>query len=290
MSTHIGNLNITGLPSAATLVRCFHDIENTSLVSVGQLCDANCTAVFTSDEVHIYHNGTIIISGHRSAATNKLWELHIPNNNNSLANIAEPTQYASFEYKEEPTETANNAVQSATPAEIVAFAHAALFSPVLATLMLALRRNWVHHFPGLTARSLKKHPPNSIATAKGHMDQSRQGKQSTKQKGKQSLPFLPELSADEMSDLSPEPPTNGKATHWCCATIWDTRTGKVFTDQTGRFIIPSSTGSNYLFVFYDYDSNTVHADALPNREKSSILQAFKKRHNMMVSIEAAAHN
>ncbi|MCK7513582.1 MAG: hypothetical protein MZV70_62545 [Desulfobacterales bacterium] len=32
-------------------------------------------------------------------------------------------------------------------------------------------------------------------------------------------------------------------------------TGQVYTDQTGRFITPSSNGNNYLLILYDYDSN-----------------------------------
>jgi hypothetical protein len=60
------------------------------------------------------------------------------------------------------------------PAEIVAFAHAALFSPSLSTLQKALDRNYVVGFPGLTAQTLRRHPPRSIATIKGHLDQSRQ--------------------------------------------------------------------------------------------------------------------
>ena len=42
-------------------------------------------------------------------------------------------------------------------------------------------------------------------------------------------------------------------------------TGKIFTDQTGRFPIPSSTGNQYVFLLYDYDSNYIHAIAIKNR-------------------------
>jgi hypothetical protein len=62
--------------------------------------------------------------------------------------------------------------QSATPAELVAFAHAALFSPALSTLAIALKKGFVHNFPGLTEKTLAKHPPRSFAMVKGHMDQS----------------------------------------------------------------------------------------------------------------------
>jgi hypothetical protein len=51
-------------------------------------------------------------------------------------------------------------------------------------------------------------------------------------------------------------------------------TGNIFTDQTGRFIVPSSTGNNYLMILYDYDTNAIFAEPLQNRA-ASILAAYK---------------
>ena len=67
-----------------------------------------------------------------------------------------------------------------TQAEIVAFYHAAMGSPTESTLIDAIRKNYVS-LPGLTAELVAKFPPNSVATAKGHMDQFRQGHRSTQE-------------------------------------------------------------------------------------------------------------
>jgi hypothetical protein len=72
------------------------------------------------------------------------------------------------------------AVGSATPAELVAFAHAALFSPTLRTLEQALQKRFLVNFPDLTSTKLRKYPPRSYATLKGHLDQTRQNQHSTK--------------------------------------------------------------------------------------------------------------
>jgi len=101
------------------------------LLSIGQLCDASCNVAFTADWVTIKHNAAVILQGHHTSVT-KLWELDI-----QLA--AMPT-----------THKANAAVGSATPAELVAFAHAALFSPTLSTLAKALCRGHLPEFAGLT--------------------------------------------------------------------------------------------------------------------------------------------
>jgi hypothetical protein len=59
-------------------------------------------------------------------------------------------------------------------------AHSSLFSPVLSTLETALEIGYVTNFPGLTAKTLRKHPPKSIAMTKGHQDQTRKNQRLTK--------------------------------------------------------------------------------------------------------------
>jgi hypothetical protein len=49
------------------------------------------------------------------------------------------------------------------PAELVAFAHAALFSPAPSTLAIALKKGFVQNFPGLTEKALTKYLPRLYA-------------------------------------------------------------------------------------------------------------------------------
>jgi hypothetical protein len=129
----------------------------------------------------------------------------------------------------------------ATPAELVAFAHAALGSPALSTLSTTLEQNYDSGFPGLTAKSLRKYPPQSIAMANGHLDQTRNKQRSTKRHVKP--PTSPKLEEpDEFFPTSLDP---GACTHFCYTACYD-YSGQIFTDQTGCFIMPSSTGNNQL--------------------------------------------
>ena len=64
-------------------------------------------------------------------------------------------------------------------AAFVRFAHATLGSPSNSTLLRALHAGYLSSFPQLTARLLQLHPPQLIAKAKGHLDQHRQGLDST---------------------------------------------------------------------------------------------------------------
>ena len=50
-------------------------------------------------------------------------------------------------------------------------------------------------------------------------------------------------------------------------------TGKVSTDQTGRFPVTSSRGSKYLMVLYDHDSNAILVEPLTSRNKRELIRA-----------------
>ena len=129
-------------------------------------------------------------------------------------------------------------------------------------------------------------PPKSVATIKGHLDQSRKNQRSTATPPP-GLPLLPtnDDSADATNEDTFPSPVGGtnERTHCCYAAYLPTvATGKIFTDQTGRFIVPASTGNTQLFILYDYDSNSIHAEPMPNKTAGSILTAYKNVHNMLV--------
>ena len=152
-STHTCNLNIPDLPATATQAHVFDELASGSLLSIGQLCDAGCTAYFTKEKLYIFHNRKIIMRGARQA--NKLWTLD-----------AAPTT----------THTMNSVVDAPTMAERIAFYHASLFSPTLATLEEAIRAGFLVTFPTLTTARLRKYPPISKATPMGHMHARRGNK------------------------------------------------------------------------------------------------------------------
>ena len=161
-STHIGRLNTLNvherLPATATEIHQFPHIDN-DLLSIGQLCDAGCMATFTKHHCSIDHNGHTLLTGSRNHTTNQLW--HIDNQ----------PQHA-------PTPATNAA--SAHTKERILYAHAIFFSPVPATMLKALQHKYIHGIPGLSLHHFKANQPHTIATAKGHLDQERQNKHSTK--------------------------------------------------------------------------------------------------------------
>jgi len=206
---------------------------------------------FTKSTETISHNDAVVLQGQRTPAT-KLWELDI---------------------QPHPSASANAAIGSATTADMVAFAHGTLFSPVLSTLEEALWWGHVPKFAGLTLETLCQHPPRSIAMLKGHLDQTRQNVCSTK-----SCPS-PDTHApiDPNDDAFPPGQPTNKRTHLCFAAVLEP-TGQTHMDLTGKFPVQSLSGNNYILVVYDYDSNGILTVPLPNRCTKSILAAYQIAH------------
>jgi hypothetical protein len=261
-STREGELDFPMLRPEACHAHIIPDLQNCSLLSAGQLCDAGYYVHFDAAIVRILDGDVCVLTGTHNS-TNGMWEI------NALC-----------------TEHHDNALGTRIAAKLVVSAHATLFSPALSTLENALSHNYLTNFPGLTAQSLRKHPPRSLAmTNKGHMDQTRKNQRSIKTKP-QRKPVAPN---NPSPDPTPEPTFDGadhisasidaRTHHIYCFFLEPT--GQIYTDQTGRFVTPSSNGNNYMMVCYDYDSNFIVAQPFRNRTAKCILDAYKVIHTRL---------
>jgi hypothetical protein len=242
-STHVGQLDLPMLRPAARQAHVVPALHNCSLLSMGTVCDAGYTISLDEHDIRIQDKGKTILSGKRRNDTG-MWHIDLPMPNVQVANaLGEPKI-----------------------SELVAFAHSALFSPALSTLEIPLAKGFITNFPGLTATNLRRHPPVSRPMDKGHLDQARKNHRSTK-------PAIiePDDNHVDIDEYHPEP-SNTKS-HHCYAAIIEP-TGQIYTDQTGRFVIPSSSGNNYLMILYDWDSNHIFAQPFKNRTAACIKQAY----------------
>ena len=81
-STCTSKLAIPNLPLAATHAHGFKHLASGSLLSVGQLCDHGCTAIFDKHQVHIFKSAQVtiqqrsppILTGY-CTAHDKLWSV-----------------------------------------------------------------------------------------------------------------------------------------------------------------------------------------------------------------------
>ena len=58
--------------------------------------------------------------------------------------------------------------------------------------------------------------------------------------------------------------------------------GQIYTDQTGKFLVPGSSGATQLFVLYYYDSNSIHAEPMRNKTSAEIILSYGKVYNCLL--------
>ena len=191
VSIHEAELDIPMLLPAAQHVHLVPGLQNCSLLSIGQLCDSGYEVKFTSTHMTVLLDDQCILQGHCSAST-KLWHV---SSTTPAPTIPVPINFTA-------------AAISTTPkaANLVAFAHATLGALV----------NGYPKFPGLTLLTLRKHPPHSIDTIKGHLDQTRQNQRST-----QLPPIIPDHAPTLPCpiDTDVRPTDNEIHTHMCYAAV-----------------------------------------------------------------------
>ena len=224
------------------------DVLNTSLLSIAQLCRIGCVATFSAKDVTVTYNNLPVLYGLKSIDDN-LWTLPtLP-----LATASCPAAHAAYALPSD--------------AEFVKFTHAAFGSPSITTLTKAVRRGYLDSYPRLTSLMLTAHPPNSIATAQGHLDQHRQGQNSTQ------IPVTIFNTKDTDEDLVPTDAPTQLTAYTRVVLLSDT----LHSDLTGRFPVPSHNGSQYIFV--SVLDGYIHVETMKTRHHTEYVTAYKKTLN-----------
>jgi hypothetical protein len=262
-SSHTSTLPIPGLPLSACRAHVFPSLQSHSLLSIGQLCDHGCKAVFTHSKVTITRDDLIMLTGTRSIATNGLWTLD-PLDPSSLAAPSNPitgSVNAMF----------HTTLAHATITNRIAFYHARLSPPSLSTWCQAIDAGHFPSWPGLTSSAVRKYPPQSIPMHQGHLDQVRANIRSTHPPA--SSRQQP-TSDDYIDNVAPplEDNTRTRIIHAGCHCT----TSMVYTYPTGKFLVPSVSGNQYILVVYEYDSNYIHAEPMIDRTGPSIIAAYQR--------------
>ena len=251
-STHVAELPLPNIPMEARTVHMFPEMSS-NLVAVTPLTDAGCTVTFNKEEATIQCPDCEPIQ--RPSSPRGVWELPM----------------AAFAQAQDGIAMATIG-NSSGPGDIVAFHHAALFSPAISTLQTAMEKNFLPPLPGLTKHTLAKYTPNLEATMMGHLDNIRKNYKSTKKD-------TPDV--DPVEDTFPEPQSLNERTHHCYLATTEPNKNLVYTDQTGRLPVPSTTGNNYLLIAYDYDSNNILLRPIKNMTAEALTEAIAEVHHTL---------
>ena len=228
MSTHMSRLPVgnNSLPPEALQAHIVPGIKPNSLISIGQLCDSGCIATLNAETADISFEGNTILTGIRNP-TSGLWQTDLQPQSPPISSLTKPVY------------SCNALHPASTIATRMAWLHACAFSPAKSTFLKAIKAGHFTTWPELTEKLVRKHLPESRATHKGHLDQTRQNLRSTQ------LVAAPMQTAvhdaledddDNDPDLVPSlEPSSLAPTHAIYASSMPI-TGQFFSDTTGHFV------------------------------------------------------
>ena len=138
--------------------------------------------------------------------------------------------------------------------------NATLFSPINQTLIQAIKKGYFTKWTYLTIYMINKRLPQSMATAKGHMHQTRKNLNSTKTQ---------ELKNPEEEPTKPLV----QRTNTVFTKIIEQK-GQIGTDLTGKFPVTPNRGNKYLFVLYNYESNCILIRPMKSISDRTFIRVF----------------
>jgi len=169
---------------------------------------------------------------------------------------------------------ASPAIRCQSSYDFVMYYHAIFGSPAASTFYRAVRNGWIV-INGLSPRKIHQNWPNSMATAEGHLQQTRRGLRSTRPKNanfSKPKPSHPDFTDEsETSQMSEEVHISGFP-----------RKEAAFTDATGRYPEPSIDGFEYHLIF-TY-KNYIHVELMSDRSAMSYVNAYTAAVNFFAKL------
>ena len=152
-TTRVNVTMASELSQVATQGHIINSLQTGTLISIGQLCDNDCVAIFSKYNCKIVKDGKIIIEGPHTSH-NRLWSI--------------PLSSITFE-------SANGIITNhKTKHDFVQYICGTFWSTNDGTLLNAVQRDFLSSWPEVTPELLRKHLSKSIASAKGHFENATQ--------------------------------------------------------------------------------------------------------------------
>jgi hypothetical protein len=292
-STSKGSLK---LPTSSIPSFIFKDSDlHQSLFSIPAIVNTGCTAIFNKTSITITNDDSHTLVAHGTKLpSDTLWTIDIPPH---ISTSPSPHPQGAIHHLQPPQ--ANLVVTTKTNADFVNYAHATMGSPVLSAFVQAVAAGYLNNFPRITAKLITQNPPNTIATAYGHLDQTRQGQHSTSPQATltTTTPLIPNPlshqpspppSADTITtNLDLHDPNFNDSSNAFLRVIPISQTNH--SDLTGRLPVRSRKGNEYILV--SVLNGYIHMEPMPNKQASSYVNAFTntieffESHNATVSYQ-----
>ena len=220
-ATHTTNLIATNATGPATRAHVFPDMTR-GLVSIGQLCDADCTAHFTKNDVTITHQHKTSSQDDREVSVRIM---------DSPVNPKQQKQH----YSQIPLPRHKQRLRAHNQNCICTISTSLLLQSIHSNMAPAINAGYFGSWPELNCGSCHQ----TLTKIRRHRQRA-------------STTTVPRHKVDKAGiNTAPRQCTTGKTsqrpTHEVYAAVHEA-TGQVYTDQTGRFPAVSSRGYKYIMI------------------------------------------
>ncbi len=246
---------------------------HSTLISIPKLADANYTTIFEKGKATIYNvlmttittDQPPILDAPRCKLTG-LWEFPL-----------EPLQTTSSNTRSAATqpETINVIFDLSSACQTLLWYHVAVGFPTKETFSDSVRAGNYSTWPGLTAKMIHRHFPDSNETVRGHLKGQRQGICSTKQKA---LNKLVEMAATSLHLATLKAPIVKHSNIFVCIKdLSDT----IHSDRMGGFPYTSQRGNCCIMVAIHLNANYIFNEPMKNRTEEEMMVAYQRIVNRM---------
>ena len=245
-SSKVGTLDLPNLPLQSRICHLFDNI-NGALLSIGVFCDHGMIAYFDDSKIEIRNKQTndIVLSGRRDHRGMYMLPLA---QSTSQANSSIYSQLSS----------------SQSCAKRIAFISQALGNPADSTLLAAAKAGYLNSVPNVTADQIRKYSPDSINTARGHMDQSRKSIWPTRTRSKG---HTKRSKSGPKSVSSPRRYANA-------LIVQVASTPELFGDLTGRLPTISKKGNTKVLIGYSEDGRFIKSVPMQGDTSDDLIKAY----------------
>jgi len=229
-----------------------------SLMSVGKTANDGTVSVFTKEEVNVFKEADVLITckgepifigvrdshGRYQIPLMQQWEQWQPRRPSKQGRKA--------------LRQANSVFDLPSTEQAIKWMHTVCGYPVRSTWLKAIKAGNYVGWPMLTKQNVKKYYPETIETAKGHLNQTRKNVRSTKAKPTP-------LETSDTSQL------HGKKLGDVYTKTYSVRE-TMFSNQTGQFPMRSQRGKKYIIVMVEIDSNSILVEPMKSHKDEEMIR------------------
>ena len=236
-SCKTGHLSLPYLQSPLRVHIFSDEVLDTSLLSISELCNNGCIATISKNNVHVTKDGNTVFNSAKEPSES-LWHVNIPACQEALAGSA--------------------TLRSDTDEAFTKFIDTSFGSPALSTFLSAVCKGFLAAYPRLTPAMVPAYLTLTAATARGHLDQHRQGLDST--------------ASDELDNNETNTDSQLSSRRTAFTKVIPL-SHTAHSDLTGRFPIKAASGAEYIFI--SVLDEYIHCVPMTSRHQTSYISAYK---------------